>query len=339
MDAWKKRLKHDPTDWLLGRDSPAVRYLALRELLGRPSGDRDVLEAKADIMRVGAVPKILARQQAWGGWGTEDRFYTDKYRGTVWQLLILAEHHADGDDGRIQAACELVLRQSQDRQTHGFSTGESLSKSRAGATPGPDTWIVPCLTGNLTWALIRFGRLADARVAKAIDHMVRYQRFDDGAGVLPKRWPYDRFDNCYGKHTCHMGVAKTLKALSEIPPASRSLAVKQTIAKAVEYFLVHHVHKQSHSPAKNAKPAWTKFGFPLMYQIDALEVLGLLAVHGCKDPRLQSAIELVLAKQRPDGTWLLESSFNGRFQVSIERRGRPSKWLTLHAMRTLKRLC
>jgi hypothetical protein len=337
MDAWKKYLKRDQTTWLLEKDNPAVRYLALKDLFDQPDSAPEVALAKADILRAGVVPRILAKQEPWGGWGSAERFYTDKYRGTVWQVLILAEHHADGNDKRIQAACEFILSRSQDRATHGFSTGEVLTKARAGVSPGPDTWVVPCLTGNLTWALVRFGKLDDPRVRKAIEHIITFQRFDDGSGVLPKHWPYDRFDNCFGQHTCHMGVAKTLKALAEIPPSKRSSAVKKTIAQGVEYFLIHRIHKQSHHPSQMAKPGWAKFGFPLMYQIDAMELLLVLTSLGCVDARMQDAVDLVLSKQGFDGTWALENSFNGRLQVNIESRGKRSKWITLNAMRILKR--
>lgn len=30
-------------------------------------------------------------------------------------------------------------------------------------------------------------------------------------------------------------------------------------------------------------------------------------------------------------------TYNGRFQVDIERKGKPSKWVTLNALRVLKR--
>ncbi len=33
----------------------------------------------------------------------------------------------------------------------------------------------------------------------------------------------------------------------------------------------------------------------------------------------------------------MEDTFNGRFQASIETKGKPSKWITLRALRVLKR--
>jgi hypothetical protein len=82
-------------DWLLEPENPAVRYLTLTELLGRSPWNRVVRVARAEIMRCGAVPAILSHQTPEGGWGKPDSFYAGKYRSTVWQLIVLAEHRAD----------------------------------------------------------------------------------------------------------------------------------------------------------------------------------------------------------------------------------------------------
>jgi len=42
-------------------------------------------------------------------------------------------------------------------------------------------------------------------------------------------------------------------------------------------------------------------------------------------------------RQDDRGKWALEETYNGRFQVDIEKKGRPSKWVTLNALRVLKR--
>jgi len=74
-----------------------------------------------------------------------------------------------------------------------------------------------------------------------------------------------------------------------------------------------------------------------MYQTDALEILGILTKLGYKDNRMQDAIDLVVSKQDSQGRWVLENSYNGRYQVNIERKGEPSKWITLNALRVLKK--
>jgi hypothetical protein len=109
------------------------------------------------------------------------------------------------------------------------------------------------------------------------------------------------------------------------------------ISTGAEYFLLHHVFKASHNLARVPKPGWLRFGFPLMYQTDALEILGILTGLGYKDERMNEAVDLVISKQNDQGRWILENTFNGRYQVNIEQKGKPSKWITLHALRMLKR--
>jgi len=64
--------------------------------------------------------------------------------------------------------------------------------------------------------------------------------------------------------------------------------------------------------------------------------LGILTKLGCKDERMQEAVDLVLSKQDEQGRWSLENTFNGRFQVNIEQKGDSSKWITLNALKALK---
>jgi hypothetical protein len=246
--------------------------------------------------------------------------------------MILAELGADKNNDNIRKACEFILVSSQDLESGGFAYSTSMKQGG-----GRHSEVVPCLTGNLVWSLIRLGYLDDRRVQHGITWITTYQRFDDGIIEVPRGWPYDRLKTgCLGKHTCHMGAVKTLKAVAEIPEKKRSDAVKQTIEKGVEYLLLHHVFKSSHNLNRVPKPGWLKFGFPLMYQTDALEILGILTQLGYKDERMQEAIDVVISKQDNKGRWLLENTFNGRYQVNIEQKGKPSKWITLHALRVLK---
>jgi hypothetical protein len=133
-----------------------------------------------------------------------------------------------------------------------------------------------------------------------------------------------------------MSAVKALNALSEIPPGKRSSEVQHTIKEGTEYLLKHHIHKRSHNLTKVSKPGWLRFGFPLMYGTDVLEILGILTKLGCRDERMQDAIDLVVSKQDSSGIWKLANTFNGKFQVDIEEKGRPSKWITLNALRALK---
>ena len=115
MRDWKSILKGDPTGWLLEKDNPSVRYFTLTDILGRNENDHDVREAKKEIMKTGVAHEILAKQRNGGHWGRPESFYADKYGGTVWQLIVLAELGVDGKDERIKKACDFILKRSKDR--------------------------------------------------------------------------------------------------------------------------------------------------------------------------------------------------------------------------------
>ena len=132
-----------------------------------------------------------------------------------------------------------------------------------------------------------------------------------------------------------MGLLGSLKAMSEIPKERRSDGVRRTIEEASEYMLKHHIYKRSHDPSKIANLRWTKVGFPAL-NFDFLEVLLILAKLGYKDDRMKDAMNLLLTKQNENGRWLLEKTFNGRFQTNIEQKSKESKWITLNALRSLK---
>jgi hypothetical protein len=331
MDNWKSILHADPIPWLLEDNNPSVRYFTLIDILEKAENDPVVKEAKEEIMKKGMVPKILAKQKEEGCWEDSQKFYTAKYKGTVWQIIILAELAADGKGSRIKKACEFLLENSQDRKSNGFSIWVS-AKTGGGRPSG----VIPCLTGNLVCSLIKLGYLQDVRVQKGINWITTYSRFDDGINERPKGGPFDRFVACWGKHSCHMGVVKTIKALAEIPLNQRSKEVKNTIEEGAEYFLKHHIYKRSHDLSRVSKPGWLRLGFPLMYQTDILEILGILTRLSYHDERMQEAIDRLISKQDNQGRWKLESTFNGRFQTNIEQKGKPSKWITLNALRVLK---
>jgi hypothetical protein len=331
VPGWKSKLRADATDWLLEDDNPSVQYFTLTDLLDKPQTDEQTQKARAAIMKVGLVPKILSKQNMDGSWETPTAFYTAKYKGTSWQLLILAELGADIGDICVKNACEFILGSSQHHESHGFSIARA-EKTGGGRQSG----VIPCLTVNMAYSLIRLGYLDDPRVQAGIDWINNYQRFDDGEEA-PRGWPYDKYVMCFGKHSCFMGAAKALKALAETPANRRDSKIRSTIEVGAEYFLKHQIYKRSHDLSKVSKPGWLHFGFPLMYQTDALEILGVLAKLGYKDERMQEAVDLVISKQDAQGRWKLESTFNGRFQTNIERKGEPSKWITLNALKALKR--
>ena len=334
MNGWKTNLKADPTEWLLEEENPSVRYFALKDILDKPEEDGAVQAAKSGIMQKGMVPQILEMQRDEAYIKKCPAFYTDKYRGLVWTLIVLAELGATAD-AQIREQCEYILENAQAKSDGGFSMHASAKEGG-----GRQTEVVPSLTGNMVWSLTRLGYEDDPRVQKGILWLTEYMHLNDGTLEDPQVPPYDhkRFEPCWGAHTCHMGVVKALKGLSAVPPEKRTDAVRSTIQKCAEFMLIHHVYKRSHDLNRTSKPGWLKFGFPLMYQTDALEILDILLGLGYRDSRMDDAINIVLEKQNENGRWMAENTYNSdRLLIPFEQAGGESKWITLRAMRVLKR--
>jgi len=326
MEGWKARLHADPLLWLREEENPSVRYFALRDLEGLPEDDEELSRAKAAIMTSGPVPRILSKQAPGGHWGNPADFYVrSKYKGTVWNLILLAELGAEGEDERIRRAGEFVLRWSQHRESGGFSHNGTGEK---GGTRGG---VISCLTGNMTFSLHRLGFAEDERVQKAYDWIVRYQRYE-AASTVPEEWPY-LTSRCWSSHTCRSGAVKALKAMAEVPSSERTPAMRKSIAQGAEFIL-----QQLSPQGLHLRNEWLNFGFPLMWNTDVLEMLSLLANLGQRDERMRPMLDLVVSKQNQRGRWLQENRFEGRFAARFESNGKESKWVTLNALRLLKAL-
>ena len=331
MNEWKTLLKADSINWLLEEENPSVRYFTLKDILDKQENDPEVKQAKYEIMQSGIVPVILQMQQEPAYLQTYPRFYTAKYKGLVWQLITLAELGASTNP-QIQRQCEYLLGNSQETEDGGFSMHTAIRKGC-----GRITEVIPCLTGNMVWSLIHFGYIDDPRLQKGIDWITRYMRFNDGVVENPQLPPYNRYETCWGKHTCFMGVVKTLKGLSLIPEEKRTDSINDTIQRAVEFLLIHHIYRHSHDLNKISKPGWLKFSFPLMYQTDILEILDILTGLGVSDSRMDEAINVVLEKQDDMGRWKTENTFNSdKLLIPMGKKGSQSKWITFKAVRTLK---
>jgi hypothetical protein len=314
-------------DWLLEKDNPSARYFALRDLLDRPDDDPEVQTARRAIMKSEPAQKILAAQNPEGFWVKPGSGYTPKYQSTVWQILFLAELGADGRNRQVRRGCEYLLDHAQ--AVHG-----GLSALANAAPSGA----IHCLDGNLIWALVALGYGDDDRVGRAVEWL---------AGAITG----EDFDWFYRSGTsgpgfrcaangglpCAWGAVKALRALANLPPSLKSEKVKKATAMAVEFLLSHDLAKAEYPYTERVSGEWFKFGFPLSYTSDVLEASLALAEAGCgRDPRLKSVIELVLSKRDADGRWPLKHSLNGKMWADIEAKGKPSKWVTLRALRMLK---
>ena len=321
--------------WLLEPDAanPGVRLFALRWLLDRPEDDGEVVDAQADVMRTGPVPKILAAQDPEGWWEKPGAGYSSKYRGSVWQLIALDRLGADGTEPRVRLACEYVLHHSINSIGAFGWSGRATEQA-----PGPSTGI-HCLNGNLLAAMIHLGHLDDERVQRAIEWQALSITGEDPAFPYYKSGTAGPGFRCgsNGGLPCAWGATKALRGLLAIPEGRRGAKVDHALQTGAEFLLASDPSIADYPKKNRVSDHWFRFGLPLSYWSDVLETLEVLTALGYGiDARLDRAFDLVLSKRDESGRWPLEDALNGRTWAAIERKGEPSKWVTLRALAVLK---
>jgi hypothetical protein len=332
-DTWLEQLKADPRPWLLEESHPAVRAATLTRLLGRPTTDPEVGEARSQAMTADPIKGILDGQDSRGFWVKPGPGYGPKYSGTVWNLMFLEQLGADPADQRVQAACRYVMDWTT-TTVGGFGASGVVKE----ANPPPSA-AIHCLNGNLVRALVAFGHLDDPRVQAAVDWAARTIL---GEGV--ERWyavtpgPGFACGANYGM-PCAWGAVKEMRALAAIPPRQRSALVRRAVDAGVAFLFSRDPADADYPMGPNTKPSssWFKLGFPSGYVADVLQVLEVLAElgHGA-DPRLRRAQSWLLGMQDARGRWVNRYAYQGKTTVPIERQGAPSKWVTLRACAVLQ---
>ena len=332
--AWQDQLKGDPLPWLLEPEPAGVRYLALRDLLGCPAGDPELEAARVAAYQSGPIGEILAEMMPEGHWMEAGPGYNPKYRSTVWSLVLLAQLGAEAArDESIARAC-------------GYYLDQALAPGGQFSTATAPSGTVDCLQGNMCWALLRLG-YDDPRLDLAFEWMARTVT---GEGIAPKSEKDAPLRYYAGKCgpdfacgannnlPCAWGGTKVLLAFGELPAEKRTPLIERAIQHGIEFFFSTDPAVADYPSGWAEKPSgnWWKFGFPVFYITDILQVVEALAGLGYgSDPRLANALEIVRKKQDEQGRWALEYDYAGKTWGDFGPKKQPNKWVTLRALRTL----
>ena len=332
---WQDQLQNDPLPWLLEADSPGTRYLALRDLLDLPPDDPDLTAARAAAHTQGPIAAILSEMDERGYWAEPGPGYLPKYRSTVWSIILLAQLGASAaDDPRIQRACAYLIE-------HALAPGGQFSAS------GAPSGTADCLQGNLCAALLDLG-YDDPRLEAAFEWMARSL---SGEGVAPNTEKDARLRYYAGKCgplfacgsnnklPCAWGGVKVMLAFARWPLSRRTPLIQRAIQQGVDFFFGTDPAKADYPSGLSDKPSgnWWKFGFPVFYVTDLLQIVEALGDLGYgADPRLSNALELIRHKQDSHARWALEYDYTDKTWVDFGPKKQPNKWVTLRALRVLK---
>ncbi len=270
-----------------------------------------------------------------GYWVEPGPGYLPKYRSTVWALILLAQLGARVEqDERIGRGCAYLL-------DHALKPGGQFT------TSGAPSGTADCLQGNLCWALLELG-YDDPRLAGAFDWMARTVT---GEGIAPnsERDATVRYYAgkcgplfaCGSNNTlpCAWGGVKVMQAFGKWPAERRTPVIERAIQHGVGFLLDTDPAEAKYPNGYSDKPSgnWWKFGFPVFYVTDILQITEALVTLGyAGDPRLARALALIGDKQDAQGRWLLEYDYAGKTWIDIGPKKQPNKWVTLRALRVLK---
>ena len=127
-------------------------------------------------------------------------------------------------------------------------------------------------------------------------------------------------------------------ALSRWPQERHTPPIDRAIAQGVEFLLGVDPAIAAYPTGYSDKPSqnWWKFGFPIFYVTDLLQIVEALVGLGYgADPRLAGALAIVRQKQDAQGRWPLEYDYTGKTWVDFGAKKQPNKWVTLRALRVL----
>ena len=314
--------------WLLEPGQPTVRYLTLTRLLGRPSSDPDVREARAAIPKDRWVRQVLSRRDPGGWWAHPRNKLEPRFTGTHWNLLALADLGATRAIPEVESSSEFWMSNSP---LKGGGIG-ALGKGKGHH----------CYTANMARALIRFGFEDDPRVRKTMEWLVETAH--------PKGGWTCRFSKEGPAESRSLDAWEGLAAFAEYPRSKWTPAMQACVDRTAEYYLERELHRQG-----EPYEPWYRFHWPTHYYYDILVGLDCLtAVGHSDDPRLRFGIDLLRKRQRSDGRWNLDADQpdpdpeSARWYaqhpekrptpLSFERAGQPSKMVTLRALTVLSRV-
>jgi hypothetical protein len=312
--------------WLLQPEQPSARYYTLVDLLERKENDPDVRTARSRIARVGWARDQLDSQGSKGFWESHgpknvrewvDFLYFPTFLATNWRALVLSDLGLDSGHPGIKKVAGLIF-EFKLRLSSPFNFFHEEA----------------CITGNTARMMTRFGYAEDRRVRMLYDWLLEDQREDGG-------W------NCSQGTPGTLDVWEPLAAFAALPKTQRSPRMQRAISNGAEFYLRRKLYREGRSYAP-----WLRFHYPNHYFYDILVGLDVLTQLGYGgDRRLQPALKILMEKRRADGTWLLDRSHpdvgpgvtihpdpKKIKPLVIEEPGKPSKWITLKALRVLKRV-
>jgi hypothetical protein len=302
--------------WLLDSD-PSIRWQVMRDLTGAPADE--VAAERARVASEGLGARLLSLQTADGRWG--GAAWNHGWNSTMHVLMLLRDLGLDPTCDQARRAVGLV---------RDVVTWKGCGPAECDDNPFFVGEVEPCINGQVGAVGAYFGQ----DVRGIFDRLLAEQLSDGG-------WNCEAANgstrSSFNTTICVLGALLEYELrFGSSPDVS---AARQS---GQEYLLERRLFRRKSTGElierdRKGGAAWKRFAFPTWWHYDVLRGLEYLRRAGvAPDDRVAEAIDLVFSKRDGDGRWPLEVRYRGDMPIEIdEGEGRPSRWITLRALRVL----
>ncbi len=293
---WWQALRADPLAWLLDDRHPNVAWRVLVELVERPVEAPAVRRMRGGAGAAEPVASLLEHLHPDGTWNLPSGEWTP-FGGAWWHLVAAVRLGADPTDPRVGAGLRRLLEEDD-----GMEAAD------------------PCARARALEAACRLGWADHPVVAEAL------ARFEAGAR---SGWTcvHDAHHDSDGR--CRVTAVALLAASSAAPARRPYRELREAAAARITRWLAGY--------GDPAAVPWRP-GFPNLLRTDPLEALEALVAAGRPwDADLHPVLAAVQLAQDGEGRWRTSAepeAFGGL--EGWDPPGRPSRWLTLSALRVLR---
>ncbi len=317
-----------PVDWLLEGEA-WIEYRTRLDLLGQSEQDERVKSARKAMLADAQVQALVRELTGWPG----TVISSHKSAGQPFhKLTFVADLGLTIHDPGIEP---IVARILEHPSTEGPFQLPVTIPTHFGGT-GTDQWAwALCDAPLIIYALAKFGMSEEPLILKACEHLVKLSTNAGWPCAVSKelgkfRGPGRKED------PCPFANLAMLKALSEIPELRDSPACHT----AADTILKLWCESSSRHPYMFFMGTdFRKLKVPLVWY-DLVHVLEVLSMFSWlkNDPRLIEMVALLKSKADPQGCFTLESIWTAWKDWEFGQKKMPSRWLTLLAWRTIRRV-
>lgn len=295
-------------DWLLAGDV-SIQYQVYRDLLYTERKD-----LRDRIAKEGWGAIFLSKRKSEGYWGRG--FYHPKWTSSHYTILDLRNLEISPDHSLIR---------------------DSISKI-ADTRKGPDGGINPAITIEQSDVCVNgmflnyasYFKLGEDALQSVIDFILSQQLPDGGFNC--------RFNREGAKHSSLHSTLSVLEGIAEYEKNGYQYRLRELrrVAQAAQNFILIHQLFLSDRTGKIIHKDFLRLSYPRRWRYDILSALDYFRHAGCAwDDRMQAAVKVLWKKRNKSGTWNLQARHPGQTHFEMGKAGKPSRWNTLRALRTL----